>query len=130
MFITLVKRTTLGLLCLVFLVVLICLLSGLAHAQSKLQVELNGKNALGQGPGASGASAQSDLASKKVLILHSFAYAQPAYKIIDAALIESFVSSGLNFNNLYFEFLDLVRRIAFFPLRLIISIRLNTVRWI
>jgi hypothetical protein len=77
-----------------------------------------------------GASAQSDLASKKVLILHSFAYAQPAYKIIDAAFIESFVSSGLNFNNLYFEFLDLVRRIAFFPLRLIISIRLNTVQWI
>ena len=56
-----------------------------------------------------GASGQSDLASKKVLILHSFAYAQPVYKIIDAALIESFVSSGLNFNNLYFEFLDLAR---------------------
>jgi PAS domain S-box-containing protein len=84
-------------------------LSVAAHAQSKPQTELNAKNALGRGPGVSGASSPSDLASKKVLILHSFAYAQPAYKIIDAALIESFVSSGLNFNNLYFEFLDLAR---------------------
>ena len=41
--------------------------------------------------------------------MHSFAYAQPAYKIIDAALIESFVASGLDFNNLYFEFMDLAR---------------------
>ncbi len=53
--------------------------------------------------------AQSDLSSKKVLILHSFGYAQPAYKIIDASLQESFVANGLDFNNLYFEFLDLAR---------------------
>jgi len=60
--------------------------------------------------GSCGSSlAQSDLASKKVLILHSFAYAQPAYKIIDASLQEAFVASGLDFNNLYFEFLDLAR---------------------
>ena len=53
--------------------------------------------------------AQSDLASKKVLILHSFGYAQPAYKIIDDSLKETFVANGLDFNNLYFEFLDLAR---------------------
>ena len=95
--------------CLVFLISLICQLIGPVHAQSQPQVDLTGKNTLRQGPGVNGASGQSDLASKKVLILHSFAYAQPVYKIIDAALIESFVSSGLNFNNLYFEFLDLAR---------------------
>ena len=115
---------------LVFLISLIWLLSGPVHAQAPAQSALDAKGTPSSGTGVSGTSGQSDLASKKVLILHSFAYAQPAYKIIDAALIESFVSSGLNFNNLYFEFLDLVRRIAFFPLRLIISIRLNTVRWI
>jgi len=60
--------------------------------------------------GSCGSSfAQSDLSSKKVLILHSFGYAQPAYKIIDASLQESFVANGLDFNNLYFEFLDLAR---------------------
>jgi hypothetical protein len=95
--------------CLVFLISLTWLLSVPVHAQSQPQVDLTGKKTLGQGPGVSGASTQSDLASKKVLVLHSFAYAQPVYKIIDAALIESFVSSGLNFNNLYFEFLDLAR---------------------
>ena len=70
--------------CLVFLISLIWQLSGPVHAQSQPQVDLTGKNTLGQGPGVSGASGQSDLASKKVLILHSFAYAQPVYKIIDA----------------------------------------------
>ena len=53
--------------------------------------------------------AQSDLASKKVLILHSFGYAQPAYKIIDASLQDAFIARGLDFNNLYFEFMDLAR---------------------
>ncbi len=53
--------------------------------------------------------AQPDLSRKNVLILHSFGYAQPAYKIIDASLQEAFVGSGLDFNNLYFEFLDLAR---------------------
>jgi len=52
---------------------------------------------------------QVDLSKKNVLILHSFGYAQPAYKIIDASLQEAFVWSGLDFNNLYFEFLDLAR---------------------
>ncbi len=53
--------------------------------------------------------AQSDLASKKILILHSFGYAQPAYKIIDASLQKALVASGLDFNNLYFEFMDVAR---------------------
>ncbi len=53
--------------------------------------------------------AQSDLTAKKVLILHSFGYAQPAYKIIDASLQGAFIASGLDFNNLYFEFMDLAR---------------------
>jgi len=63
----------------------------------------------GAGPGLAQTQAQVDFSSKKVLILHSFAYAQPVYKIIDESLADSFVSSGLNFNNLYFEFLDLAR---------------------
>ena len=63
----------------------------------------------GAGLGLAQTQAQVDLASKRVLILHSFAYAQPVYKIIDESLADSFVSSGLNFNNLYFEFLDLAR---------------------
>ena len=53
--------------------------------------------------------AQSDFTSKKILILHSFGYAQPAYKIIDASLQGAFIASGLDFNNLYFEFMDLAR---------------------
>jgi PAS domain S-box-containing protein len=53
--------------------------------------------------------AQSDLASRKVLILHSFGYAQPVYKIIDDSLKDAFTANGLDFNNLYFEFLDLAR---------------------
>jgi PAS domain S-box-containing protein len=53
--------------------------------------------------------AQTDLASKRILILHSFGYAQPAYKIIDASLQDAFIASGLDFNNLYFEFMDLAR---------------------
>jgi PAS domain S-box-containing protein len=63
----------------------------------------------GTGLGLAQTQAQVDLASKRVLILHSFAYAQPVYKIIDQSLEDSFVSSGLDFNNLYFEFLDLAR---------------------
>ena len=50
-----------------------------------------------------------DLARKNVLILHSFAYAQPAYAIIDAKLAAAFVAAGLDFNNLHFEFMDLAR---------------------
>ena len=91
------------------LVLLIWQLSVPAYAQAQTQSALDAKGTVDRGPAAGTASAQSDLASKKVLILHSFAFAQPVYKIIDEALIKSFVASGLNFNNLYFEFLDLAR---------------------
>jgi hypothetical protein len=91
------------------LVLLIWQLSVPAHALAQTQIALDQKGSMEGGPAAGTASAQSDLASKKVLILHSFAYAQPVYKIIDQALIDSFVAGGLNFNNLYFEFLDLAR---------------------
>jgi hypothetical protein len=37
------------------------------------------------------------------------AYGQPIYKIIDQSLAESFVAKGLDFANLYFEFMDVVR---------------------
>ena len=109
MFNQLVKRAIPGLLCLVILMGVVWSFSVPAHAQSKPQPELNAKSTLDRRPEVSGASGQSDLASKKVLILHSFAYAQPAYKIIDAALIESFVASGLDFNKLNIEFLDMAR---------------------
>jgi PAS domain S-box-containing protein len=95
--------------CLVFLISLTWRLCVPALAQAPAQSALDAKGSLSSGTGMSTATALSDLTSKKVLILHSFAYAQPAYKIIDAALIESFVTSGLDFNNLYFEFLDLAR---------------------
>jgi len=105
----LIKRVTFGLMSPILAMLLSLGPSLPAFAQTKPQVDLTGKNVLVQDSGVSGASGQSDLSSKKVLILHSFAYAQPAYKIIDAALIESFVANGLDFNNLYFEFLDLAR---------------------
>ena len=98
-----------GLLGLVLLMVLLCQFSVPALAQAQTQSHPDSKDTMARGAAARTATAQSDLASKKVLILHSFAYAQPVYKIIDQALIDSFVAGGLNFNNLYFEFLDLAR---------------------
>ena len=98
-----------GLLGLVLLMVLLCQFSVPALAQAQTQSHPDSKDTMARGAAARTALAQSDLASKKVLILHSFAYAQPVYKIIDQALIDSFVAGGLNFNNLYFEFLDLAR---------------------
>jgi PAS domain S-box-containing protein len=60
--------------------------------------------------GSCGSSlAQSDLATKKVLILHSFAPGQAVYRIIDERLGQAFVSSGVDFNNLYFEYMDIPR---------------------
>jgi PAS domain S-box-containing protein len=91
------------------LVLLIWQLSVPVYAQTQPQSAPDPKGVMDRSPGAGTASAQPDLASKKVLILHSFAFAQPVYKIIDEALIKSFVAGGLNFNNLYFEFLDLAR---------------------
>jgi hypothetical protein len=61
------------------------------------------------GPAHAQAQPAIGLREKKILILHSFAYAQPAYRIIDHALIDFFVAAGLDFHNLYFEFLDLAR---------------------
>ena len=57
-------------------------------------------------PGAGGAQA---LGRKAVLVLHSFNYNLPSYVAIDASLTKAFVSSGIEFNNLYFEFMDLAR---------------------
>ena len=67
------------------------------------------KGSPSHGPSTPAETIQPDLTSKRVLVLHSFAFAQPVYEIIDKALIESFIASGMNFNNLYFEFLDLAR---------------------
>jgi signal transduction histidine kinase len=90
-----------------FLVIGQLAVPALAQAQTQSAPDVQG--APSRGPGTGAAPAESDLASKRVLILHSFAYDQPAYRIIDNSLRESFVASGLNFNNLYFEFLDLAR---------------------
>ena len=99
----------LGPLHLVFLIFMIGRLGIPACTLAQAQSVQDPKGIMDRGPTARMVPAQSDLASKKVLILHSFAYAQPVYKIIDNALIDSFVAGGLNFNNLYFEFLDLAR---------------------
>src|SRR5512143_2866006 len=50
-----------------------------------------------------------DLSRKNVLVLHSFHYHLPSYVAIDASLTKAFVSNGLNFNTIYFEFMDLAR---------------------
>ncbi len=60
-------------------------------------------------PVAGGAQA---LGRKSVLVLHSFNYNLPSYVAIDASLTTAFVSSGIEFNNLYFEFMDLARNPA------------------
>jgi len=102
-----------GLLGLVLLMALAWQPGNPALAQAQTQSALDSKGTLPRGPATRTASAQSGLASKKVLILHSFGYAQPAYKIIDQSLTETFVASGLDFNNLYFEFMDLARNHIF-----------------
>jgi hypothetical protein len=80
-----------------------------ALAQAPAQSTLDAKGTLSRGTGMSTATAVSDLASKRVLILHSYGYVLPVYKILDQSLTESFVAAGLNLNNLYFEFFDLTR---------------------
>ena len=92
-----------------FLIVILVLLALPVHAHAQSRPDRGDGSANAPASVASGAQAARDLASKKVLVLHSFAYAQPAYKIIDAALVEAFVAAGLDFNNLYFEFMDLAR---------------------
>lgn len=57
-------------------------------------------------PGAGEAQA---LGRKAILVLHSFNYNLPSYVAIDASLTKAFLSSGIEFNNIYFEFMDLAR---------------------
>ena len=49
------------------------------------------------------------LVTKKVIVVHSFLYALPSYRIIDGSLLKAFFAKGIDINNLYFEFLDLAR---------------------
>ena len=91
------------------LVLLIWQLSFPVHAQAPAQSALDAKGTLSRGTGVSGTLVKSDLASKKVLILHSFAHGQVIYQIIDESLTQAFTRSGVDFNNLYFEYMDLPR---------------------
>src|SRR5512137_2832741 len=84
----------------VFFILLICGLLSCpvpAHAQNQPQSALDPKGTMNRGPAARTASAQSDLALKKVLILHSFASGQAVYQIIDESLKQAFASSGVDF---------------------------------
>jgi hypothetical protein len=83
-----VKRTTLSLLCLVFLVGLICLLSVPAHAQSQSQIALNAKD---------------------VLVLYSEDKAHPAHKLTDKGIRSAFRSNKLFEVRQYNEYLDISR---------------------
>jgi PAS domain S-box-containing protein len=65
--------------------------------------------AAADGASPPGAAAPPPLGRKAVLVLHSFNYNLPSYVAIDASLTKAFVSSGIDFNNLYFEFMDLAR---------------------
>ena len=96
-----------GLLRIILVLLLFGQLGDAAPAYSQVAPDAKAKAVHGEG--ATKAGIPSDLASERVLILHSFAHAQPAYRIIDQSLMESFVAGGINFNNLYFEFLDLAR---------------------
>ncbi len=49
------------------------------------------------------------LGGKCVLVLHSFNYNLPSYVAIDASIAKAFTSSGMQFDNIYFEFMDLAR---------------------
>jgi PAS domain S-box-containing protein len=91
------------------LVLLIWQLSVPVLAQTPAKNALDAKGTMDRGPAARTASAQSDLASKKVLILHSFASGQAIYQIIDESLTQAFASSGVDFNNMYFEYMDIPR---------------------
>jgi two-component system sensor histidine kinase/response regulator len=55
-------------------------------------------------------TAQTDLAGKNVLLLHSFNFEQASYLIMDPILARGLVDAGLDVNNLHFEFMDLGRR--------------------
>jgi PAS domain S-box-containing protein len=79
-----VKRVTFGLLCLVFLLILICPLN--TPAQAEHQTELAGKN---------------------ILILHAFERTMPLNEATDRGLRASLDSGGIGTKNQFFEYLDL-----------------------
>jgi PAS domain S-box-containing protein len=54
--------------------------------------------------------AQTNLAGKNVLLLHSFTLEQASYLIMDPILARGLVDAGLDISNLHFEFMDLGRR--------------------
>ena len=76
-----------GLLCLVFLVGLICLLSVPPYAQAQPEISLG---------------------EKKVLILHSFERSMPINEVTDQGIGETLNASGIPVKNQFFEYLDLV----------------------
>ena len=90
MFNRLVKHATLGLLCLVFLMILIWLLSAPAHAQTQPQVL----------PAP---------APKRVLLLYTYGDGLPAYQKATPAFLSVMEAGGININDLFLEYLDLQR---------------------
>ena len=90
MFSRLVKRPTLGVLCLVFLEVLIWLLSipSLAQAQPKVL------------PAPS---------PKRVLLLYTYGDGLPAYQKATPSFLSVMTPGGISTNDLFFEYLDLQR---------------------
>ena len=54
--------------------------------------------------------AETDLAGKHVLLLHSYTFEQASYLIMDPILARGLIDAGLDVNNLHFEFMDLGRR--------------------
>ena len=95
-----------GLLC---LVLLIWQFNVAALAQAPAQSGLDAKGTPSSGTVVSGASTQSDLASKKVLILHSFENNQPAFLGTEKGLMNTLQSGGIPPLKQFFEFLNLRR---------------------
>jgi len=83
-----IKHTTLGLLCVVFLMVLIWQISASAFAQTKPLVDLTGKN---------------------VLVLHAHEANAPVFVETDKGLSSTLQSGGISSQNQFFEYLNLRR---------------------
>ena len=96
-------------LCLVFLIFLVWQLGVPAHAQAPAQSALNAKSTSSGGTGVSRASTQSDLASKKVLILHTLESSTPLSLETNRGLLDALRSGGIPGANLFFESMDLRR---------------------
>ncbi len=88
MFNRLVKRAIPGLLCFVFLMILIQPISAPAQAQPKVL----------PAPGP-----------KRVLVLYTYEDGLPAYEKATPAFISVMTAAGININDLFFEYLDLQR---------------------